>query len=775
MINADDADDEIRVEFILEAREILDQLDRDFVRLEAAPDELSAIGDIFRAMHTLKGSSGVCGYRRLERLAHAAESLMGKVRDGSLVFSSEIVNALLSVVDVVRDIVQAIDLERREAAGDDSGLIDTLQRLSQAVGVSGSQNEPELASASPQNKLLTETPFKMAVAPDGVTAFTTDQVRGDRELAQRADFQADRLPRPVDEPSGDLNHTEGTIAPVKVSMEVLDKLINLTSEMVLARNRLLPFSQQYQDSNFASAVRNIDLLTRELQERMMATRMEPISQVWMKLPRMLRDISKELGKKVELVQEGEETALDRTLLDAVRDPLVHIIRNSVDHGVELPDTRVLAGKPAQGRIALSARHENGVVVIEVSDDGAGINFELIRARALEMELITSEEAATLDQSQLLNFIFLPGFSTKTVVTSVSGRGVGMDIVKTNMTKIGGSIEVNSRPGEGTQIQLRIPLTLAIMPALFVRCQQERYAIAQNAIIELLRLDTSDQSAEIQDFYGVPVFRLREQLVPLIFLSRQLGLSDDTPKNGEVLNIAVLQSSGIRFGLVIDEVLEMQDIVVKPLNAGLKTILEFAGATILGNGRVALVLDVDGIATSSALVNKMHSSFVEPEAEPNPPNEGHQIPMLLFSVPGLERLAIEMEAIDRLETLPVSRLQKIGAQDVVKYGVHVMPLINLSAYIHGAKTLEYSDQASLSVMVHYSKERPFGLVVGQFQDIRPVSVLLHQLDPQQRGLKGCVVNGEEIINVVDLPEIMRQYRYPEEFLGDSNTIDAVESE
>lgn len=360
------------------------------------------------------------------------------------------------------------------------------------------------------------------------------------------------------------------------------------------------------------------------------------------------------------------------------------------------------------------------------------------------------------------------------MTSVSGRGVGMDIVKTNITKIGGSIEVNSRPGEGTQIQLRIPLTLAIMPALFVRCQQERYAIAQNAIIELLRLDTSDQSAEIQDFYGVPVFRLREQLVPLIFLSRQLGLSADTPKNGEVLNIAVLQSSGIRFGLVIDEVLEMQDIVVKPLNAGLKTILEFAGATILGNGRVALVLDVDGIATSSALVNKMHSSFVEPEAEPDSPNERQQIPMLLFSVPGLERLAIEMEAIDRLETLPINRLQKIGAQDVVKYGVHVMPLINLSAYIHGAKTLGYSDQASLAVMVHYSKERPFGLVVEQFQDIRPVSVLLHQLDPQQRGLKGCVVNGEEIINVVDLPEIMRQYRYPDELLGDSNTIDAVES-
>lgn len=772
----EDSDDEIRIEFILEAREILDLLDQNFVQLEMTPDDSKLIGNIFRGMHTLKGSSGVFAYKRLEKLAHASESLLGKVREGQLTFDTPKATILLSVADVIRDIVIGIDLTHVEPEGDDSGLIEDLMKLARGEtpgSVTPIHSDPLAAVDSGVLATAQNVAFEPQLAEDK-SYVAVDHPSTVSEFAVPRDVASTTLGSDSQEDSVGItaNRTSELAAPVKVSLEVLDKLINLASEMVLARNRLLPFVNEYLDPSFSSAVRSIDLLTRELQERMMTTRMEPISQVWLKFPRLIRDVSAELNKKVELIQEGADTELDRTLLDAIRDPLVHIIRNSIDHGLEAPAVRLASGKPESGRVLLRASHENGMVVIEIADDGAGINFELVRLKAIEKKLVSHEGAAALTDNQLLDFIFLPGFSTKSVVSNLSGRGVGMDVVKTNVANIGGSIEIESPRGRGTNIRLKIPLTLAIMPALFVRCHGERYAIPQNSIVEMIRLDTSRKESELEDFYGVPVFRLREKLVPLLFLSQQLELDTALPVPGDVISIAVLQSSGVRFGLAVDEVLDMQEVVVKPLGSALKEIPDFAGATILGDGRVALILDIDGIATHSSLVAKIQARTINPGNDVIEQASTKEIPMLLFSLPGLDSLAIKLDLVERLEMLPVSQIQQNGNRDVVKYGLGIMPLIKLSQFVQGASEMQYSESQTLSTIVHYVKDVPVGLVVGQVQDIIYVPATFHKTEPPQRGLHGCVVLGDRIINVIDLQEILVMYSLPESSNIYPQTIDMV---
>jgi two-component system chemotaxis sensor kinase CheA len=541
---------------------------------------------------------------------------------------------------------------------------------------------------------------------------------------------------------------------VKVSLELLDKLMNLVSEMVLARNRLLPFTNQFLDHHFSSAVRIIDLLTLELQERMMKTRMQPISQVWSKFPRLIRDVSHDCNKKVNLIEEGSETELDRTLLDAIRDPLIHIIRNSIDHGIELPSERLLAGKPEFGNLLLRASHENGQVVIEIADDGAGVNYDVVRKKVVEKQLVSPQEAARLSDMQLLEFIFFPGFSSKSQVSSLSGRGVGMDVVKTNISNIGGSIEIDSKRGLGTTIRLKIPLTLAIMPSLFVRCDNEPYAIPQNSILEMVRLELNVAGAGLEDFYGTPVFRLRDQLVPLIFLSQQLAVPGANLTTDTVLNIAVLQSSGVRFGLVVDEILNMQEVVVKPMGSLLKGVDNFAGATILGNGRVALILDIDRIAIQSGIVAKIQSRPLNAPATQEGATE-EEVAMLLFELKGQPRLAIQLEYVERLEMISPKMIQRNGDRDVIQYGNHIMHLIPLDHYIEGAiiQDLPVNPNTTIPVIVHYINDIPLGLVVSQVHDIIHLPKQLQDANPPQKGLIGCASLGDQVINVIDLQEIL----------------------
>ena len=758
-----DNNDDILAEFIIEAREILDQLDLDFVQLEETPDDKKLVGNIFRAMHTLKGSSGFFAFKRLEKVSHAGESLLGKIRDGHLALDTQKTSTLLMALDALREIISGIEVANTEPAGDDALLIADLLSLANGGAVSSNSNRGAIPTPQPSTPPLetaqtTEDLVLDAIESEDIEA-TDEALMGDSLVATDTEMAVDAAA-----PTGNARTTE-VAAPVKVNLELLDKLMNLVSEMVLARNRLLPFTAEFGDHNFSNTVRSIDLLTLELQERMMKTRMQPISQVWAKFPRLVRDIANDCHKKVTLIQEGAETELDRTLLDGIRDPLIHIIRNSVDHGIELPAERLAKGKPENGKVLLRAIHENGMVVIEIADDGGGIKFDAVRQKAVDKKLVSFEDAKKLSDMQLLEFIFLPGFSTNQVVTNLSGRGVGMDVVKNNISAIGGSIEIDSHRGKGTNIRLKIPLTLAIMPALFVRCESERYAIPQNSISEMVRIDPTN-STGLEDFYGTPVFRLRGKLVPLLFLNQQLKLSEHGPDSAKAINVAILQSSGISFGLVVDEVLNMQEVVVKPLGALLKGIPDFAGATILGDGRVALILDVDGMAIHSGLVAKIQARPLNPDTVFDQVRE-EEVAMLLFELAGLERIAIPLDNVERLENFALSRVQRNGSREVVQYGDHIMHLIRMNDYIEGGQPSVDSPTQPLSVIVHYVNQMPIGLVVSQVHDIIHVPKKLQAANPPQRGLAGCVLMGEKVINVIDLQEILmmrnlqeHQKTYPE---------------
>ena len=760
-------------EFVIEAGEILDRLDIDFVQLEKNSTDKKLVENIFRGMHTLKGSSGFFAFKRLETLAHACETLLSKVREGEITLNAGRVTVLLHGFDSLRKIIAGISEVRVEPDGDDASIVALLLAIAngetvseQAVmrpGADSDEGGDQVQAVEPRGSLQS-----LGVSPGEVTVGDT-VVPADALVAVSAKGSPSLQP-PVNRATvnAEASKNHELAAPVKVNVELLDKLMNLVSELVLARNRLLPFVTDNTDLHFSSAVRTIDMLTLELQERMMKTRMQPISQLWSKFPRLVRDLSNELGKSVELIQEGAETELDRTLLEAIRDPLVHIVRNTVDHGIEIPATRLQANKPAAGKLVLQARHENGMVVVEIIDDGGGIDFEKVRDRSVEKGFWTAEKASKLSDQELIETLFLPGFSTKDAVTSLSGRGVGMDVVKTNITQIGGTIEVESPRGSiGTKIRLKIPLTLAIMPALFVRSESERFAIPQNSLLEMVRLNLATDPNGLEDFFGTPVFRLRGQLHPLLFLNRHLELSDRTPGPESAINIAVVQSGGVRFGLVVDEVLNMQEVVVKPIGPLFKGLLDFAGATILGNGRVALILDVDGIAMSSGLIAKVQSHQLhEAVIVEKLTSIAEETTMLLFSIDGMGSMALPLKYINRFEIFAADRIQHNGTKLVVNYGQDIMPLIVVKDFIGGTRRRGLDGSRPISVIVHYVRDQPYGLVVDQIFDIVQVPSKLFALAPPQRGLLGCSLLGEKVINILDLPEIMMLRNLQEEALDQS---------
>jgi len=738
-----DNNDQILTEFLIEAQEIFDQLDLDFVQLEQTPDDKKLVGNIFRAMHTLKGSSGFFAFHRLEKVAHAGESLLSKIRDGALILNADMTDALLETSDRLREIVAGIEKSRIESVGDDSNLIANLKSLT--------EGGPSLHSKSDANDSSTNTP--------PLQAFIQEAAPQEKVKPQEVEVFTPELPAlELDSNTTDVSTSDNVksgeiVAPVKVSVELLDKLMNLVSEMVLARNRLLSFAMNSGgDANFTSTVRTIDMVTLELQERMMKTRMQPISQVWAKFPRLVRDISQECGKKVELVQIGAETELDRTLLEGIRDPLVHIIRNSVDHGIELPSVRLASGKRELGTVTLKSMHENGMVVIEITDDGAGIDISLVGKKALEKGLVSQEKLSKLSDREIIDFIYLPGFSTKEKITNLSGRGVGMDVVRTNVQKIGGSVDISSSP-KGTKLRLRIPLTLAIMPAVFVRCMDQRFAIPQNNLFEMVRHEPKEGVTGLEDFYGVPVFRLRNQLIPLLFLNRELRLSDSLPGQDAILNIVVVQAAGISFGLVVDEVLFMQEVVVKPLGPLLKGTPTYSGATILGDGRVAMILDIGGLAIRSGLVSKLLDKQFEENVSVDVEGVDSGQTMLLFDLLDLERIAIPLDYVDRLETFPASRIEHRGNQEVILYGDQIMKLIWLSHYVEGASQKGLYGDESISVVVHYHEGQPIGFVVKQIHDIVSVPSEIIMISPPQRGIVGSSIVNETVVSILNVEEIL----------------------
>ena len=726
--------DEILAEFILEAREIIDRLDGDFVRLEENPGDQALVGNIFRGLHTLKGSSGFFALKRLEKLSHAGESLLGKIRAGQATLDFDKSTRLLEMNDILRSIIEGVEANHIEPAGDDQELIAALLG---AIPAEIKQTHDKISSP-PTN----EAP-EIVLKPEPQPA-PEIQV----EYAEPAEALMPNTPG------------QEVVVPVKVNPEVLDKLMNIASEMVLARNRLLPFSQQSSDKLFTSAVRSIDLLTLELQERMMKMRMQPIFHIWDKFPRLVRDVSAECGKKVRLLQEGSETELDRILLDSIRDPLIHLIRNSIDHSIESPEIRLQKGKSELAYLVLRAAHQNGIVIVEVIDDGAGVDYERVRQRAVSRGLISGEKAQLLNHKELIDLIFLPGFSTRDAITNLSGRGVGMDVVKNNIENIGGSIEVTSIPNEGTHVKLKIPLTLAILPTLFVRSGGEIFLIPQNRILELVRFSPNQPNNGIEDFYGTPTFRLRDKLIPLLFLDEQLKMAKKPLKPKQKLFITLLNFNGTLFGLVVEEVLNIQDIVIKPLGELLRDMSNFAGATIMGDGEVALILDVDGIARKSGLVERLQANPIRQE-ERYVPTVEEMISVLLFEIPGLNKIALPLDSIDHIIKLDPSQIQQNGSREVVYFNEQLMDLVRLDHYVSGGSKDSHLNHARVPVLTCHYRDRLYGLVVKQVTDIIEVPAKLHELATPQRGLNGCIIYNDQVINVLDLEEVLVMHNIQEE--------------
>ena len=762
---------EIVGEFLMESHENLDQIDRDLVSLEQEPDSRDLISRIFRAIHTIKGTSGFLAFSRLEKLAHAGESLLSRLRDGVQPVTPETITVLLVTIDGVRSILASIEENGSEAEVDiDSIIVKVNAQMNAPAAATPAAGAPAAgapaAGAAPAAEAeapvpLAEVPTRPApepvedqrqplgqilvdagaAQPGDVSSALQQQIEGDeRKLGTILLEEGKTQPAAVNEALQSQAAPKRSIADsaIRVDVDLLDTLLNMVGELVLARNQLVRGVMEIGDTTLVRSAQRLGMITSELQAGIMKTRMQPIEHIWSKLPRVVRDLSNSLGKQVQLVMQGKDTELDRSLLEAVKDPLTHLVRNAVDHGIEDPDRRTAAGKGTEGTLTLRAYHEGGHVAVEVADDGAGLDVDRIAAKAVEKGLLRADQIPNMDRRDIMAMVFQPGFSTAAKVTNVSGRGVGMDVVKTNIENIGGAVSVDSTPGEGTVWRLTIPLTLAIIQALTVDCGEHRYVVPQVAVLELVFID--GQNTKIEYASGAPVYRLRGKLLPLIRLDRALGLEVGGDQG---VYIMVLQADGRRFGMVVDRVLNTEEVVVKALNTRFKDIGLYAGATILGDGKVGLILDVSSLARRSHLA-------VDSERENVVANSkaaaGGGIQRLLVTAVGERRVAIPLDTVTRLEEFPRDRIEHAGSREVVQYRGQILPLVRLS-HLLGAYG-EEPEGDTVSVVVYSEGGKSVALVVDRIVDIAENSTTARR-DAEADGLVGTAVIQQRVIELLDV--------------------------
>jgi len=891
--------DDIVREFLVESNENLDQLDRDLVALEKDPQAGNILASVFRTIHTIKGTSGFLGFNKLEAVTHVGENLLSKLRDGELVLNAEITSGLLLMVDAVREMLANIENTGQEGDQDYQAVVESLTRLQSAQPETARAETEPAASPSPPSPLGDAEEFpgegekrlgeilvdNGKATPEQIVAALDKQNQGDpRRVGEILIESGSAKPADVLEAiqeQKEIRALAATDSNIRVDVGLLDKLMNLVGELVLARNQILQFSTTQQDPVFLSTTQRLNLITTELQEGVMKTRMQPIGNIWARFPRLVRDLAVNCGKQVRIEMEGKETELDKTLVEAIKDPLTHLVRNAVDHGIETPKERLACGKTAEGRLFLHAFHEGGQVNIEISDDGAGVNLEHVKQKALERGLITLDHAARMSEREMLNLIFLPGFSTAQKVTNVSGRGVGMDVVKTNIEKIGGVVDLQSQSGKGTTIKIKIPLTLAIIPALTVTSGGDRYAIPQVSLLELVRLEGEQARKGVEMIHGAPVYRLRGHLLPLVYLKRVLrgaldaqaqtdvgaelldfavvrskhlewfgrlrqfldgktkltveeagshkecalgkwlystGLKDfgdigeivelekahagfhalvkqivtlaaagdyaqaerefgDVKPTSEMIvellaiaerkvqesqnvNIVVLQADDRQFGLVVDAINDTEEIVVKPLGKQLKGIATFAGATIMGDGRVALILDVLGLAQQARVVTETRDRGLTQKATTvREKSKGLQT-LLLFRNPDGGRMAIPLSLVARLEEFDRSAVERSGSQYVVQYRGEILPLIFLYSTLDGSEHSEASKAEAgtgdgnqkIQVVVYTDHGRSAGLVVDRILDIVESDEVV-QSKLAREGTLGMMITQGRVTELVDVEAVL----------------------
>lgn len=759
-------DEGILQEFLAESFENLAQVEQDLVVLEREPGDPARLASVFRAIHTIKGTCGFFGFGRLGALTHAGENLLGRIRDREIAMDREIADALLALVDGVRLILKRITSEGGEGNDDFEPLVATLNRLHDSRAPKPSPGHP--ASATPpvappapaparEPGLLAPLIASGRLDPEAVASAAREQQLGDPRrigeiLVDRGALAAEDVREALALGGDPAAHalSEGSI---RVDVHLLDVLMNLVGELVLARNQLL---QKVSSSDFLDlpgTTQRLNLITTELQEGIMKTRMQPVASLCNKLPRLVRDVAAACGKEVRLELEGIETELDRTIIESIRDPITHLIRNAIDHGIEAPDARLAAGKPREGRLLVRAFHEGGKVNLEVCDDGAGLSVERIRDRALRANLVPADRASRLTDREWAQVVFLPGFSTAERVSTVSGRGVGMDVVKTNVERIGGAIDIDSRPGAGVTVRIRIPLTLAIVPALIVRVAGERYAVPQVNLIELIRIGSDRESDSIAEVADTPVLRYRGGLLPLIDLRATLGL-EAAPSGGADRSVAVLHADAASFGLVVDAIDASQEIVVKSLGETLRRIPVFAGATILGDGKVALILDVPGLARHAGITVRADRRDATAPATDVAPARTAEGTLILCRVGRDWPVAIPQESIARLEEFPRSRVERVGDRDFVQYRNGILPLIPLAGLLGAAagNAPGAPEGDAFHVVVCERAGRSVGLVVEEIVEIVDER-LPAGLEDVRPGFAGTAVIRGRVTDLLDVDELL----------------------
>lgn len=777
--------DEIVREFLIESTENLDQLDQDLIALESNPGSRELLGSIFRTIHTIKGTSGFLSFHALESVTHVGESLLVELRGGERQMDQPTTDVLLEMVDTVRAILARIDESGVEDGVETEAVVARIQRMLDGVAEPAAEDESvaedeqaveaavaQPAAAQPVEAAAAEAPAvpaAQAVPAPAPATVVPELVAVPAGAAAPAPAAAGPAPvqgaqRVTARPRGSRGDAHpggagrGAVTPseqrgagqrattsetsIRVDVELLDELMRQVGELVLVRNQITQNTGQDTDPELLRSAQRLSTIATELQEGVMKTRMQPIEHVWSKMPRVVRDLANGAHKEVALEMIGGDTELDRSLLEAVKDPLTHLVRNAVDHGIETPAQREAAGKARQGRLVLRAYHAGGQVVVEVRDDGRGIDPEKVAAKALERGLRTVEQLDAMSVTELQSLVFLPGFSTAETVTNVSGRGVGMDVVRANLEEVGGQVDVESEVGAGTVWRLQIPLTLAIMPALTVVSGAEIYAIPQVSLLELVALDTARTSEAIEHVGSSEVYRLRGELLPLVRLTDVLQMPSEP---GSSMVIAVLRADNQRFGLVVDRVLNTEEIVVKPLASQLRAAATYAGATLMGNGRVALILDVQAIARRALVVDLVEQVGLTSAAVTAVESTRD---LLVVALDDARRAAIPLEAVTRLEQIDPARIEVAGHREVLRYRGSILPVLRLSSVLGGSS----SGEGPLDVVVFNRGTRSVAMVVGSILEI-VADTTTERRAADTHGVSELAAIGGRVTEVVDLSVVL----------------------
>lgn len=752
-------EDDILQEFLAESWENLGRLDTEIVQLEREPANSELLGSIFRTIHTIKGTCGFIGLTRLGHVAHATENVLGRMRDARLDVSPAAISLVLDGIDRIKELLKGLEEGGQEPELDSKELIrrlDLLASLGDPLPAAPAETTPE---PKPEPELLAEVehsppgiaapasskPAELAAPPVAQVAAPAPKAK----VTPKAPEPAPAVVPPNAEgeggATGDQRKSVADLS-IRVNVDVLDLLMNLVGELVLTRNQLLQLVRGEDESRYAGPIALLNRVTTDLQEGVMKTRMQPIGNAWSKLPRLVRDLCQITNKQVELEMIGSETELDRTVLDAIKDPLTHMVRNSVDHGIELPADRRRFGKPEQGLLRLRAYHEGGHVIICIEDNGRGIDRQRVLRKAIEQGIVSDSEASKLSDPEIDRLIFRPGFSTAEQVTSVSGRGVGMDVVRTEIERIGGTVELTSTPGQGTSVRIKIPLTLAIISALVVESGGIHFAIPQLGVVELVRVP-ADEQQRIERVRDRQVLRLRNRLLPLIELRDVLQLPPNRSDDATDTYIVVVQVAEEQFGLIVSEVFDTQEIVVKPVGRLLKDVSVYQGTTILGDGRVIMILDVAGIA------GRFGKSRVEQPSRVGQRNEHEDrletTSLLIFSTEDGSLQAVPLSLVSRLEEFPKSSIERSGDRMLVQYRGQLLPLVNL------ADSRTHGPSRELQPVVVFSDDtNALGLLVDQIRDISEQPLMIKS-GTQRPGILGTAIIDGKATDVVDTQYYLAQ--------------------